>query len=82
MILSKDWSLDPNHKDSKKLNEILTSHVRKLQNSLLNAQTKDEKYQVIYAFYRKYYTLTLCKSCTGAGIGRDYRHHSGLQNSE
>jgi hypothetical protein len=62
--------LDPDHKESKKLTEIMASHARKLARSLSEAKTKEEKYAAVYAFYRKYYTLTLCKTCLAAGINR------------
>ena len=45
-------------------------HAKKLHKVLSEAVTKDDKYQAIYAFYRKYYTLTLCKSCISAGINK------------
>lgn len=70
MKIPESWSLDPEHKETKKLNEMVASHVRKLEKALSVAQTKDEKYAAVYAFYRKYYTLTLCKTCVAAGINR------------
>lgn len=70
MMIPSDWHLDPENKESKKLNEIVTSHVKKLQKALADASTTEEKYQAVYAFYRKYYTLTLCKSCVSAGINK------------
>ena len=65
-----DWNLDPENKESKKLNEIVSSHVRKLSKALEGVTDKEEKYAAVFAFYRKYYTLTLCKSCVAAGINR------------
>lgn len=70
MMIPTDWHLDPDNKESKKLNEIVSSHVRKLEKALLAAESKDEKYQAVFTFYRKYYTLTLCKSCVAAGINK------------
>ena len=70
MTIPVDWSLDPENKESKKLNEIICSHVKKLQKALSLAGNIEERYQAIYAFYRKYYTLTLCKSCISAGINK------------
>lgn len=70
MVIPSDWHLDPEHKETKKLNEIVASHVRKLEKALLLAETNEEKYAAVYAFYRKYYTLTLCKTCVAAGINR------------
>lgn len=69
-MIPTDWQLDPEHKESKKLNEIVSSHAKKLMKALENAETNEEKYQAVYAFYRKYYTLTLCKSCVAAGINK------------
>jgi hypothetical protein len=70
MMVPLDWSLDPENKETKKLNEIVSSHAKKLQANLSEAVTKEDKHQAIYAFYRKYYTLTLCKSCISAGINK------------
>lgn len=60
--------LDPENRESKKLTDIMNSHAKKLSKALAEAETTDEKYQAVYAYYRKYYTLTLCKSCVQAGI--------------
>jgi len=62
--------LDPENKESKKLTEIMASHVKKLQKALDTAVTTEEKYAAVYSYYRKYYTLTLCKSCVAAGINK------------
>lgn len=70
MAIPLDWQLDPENKDSKKLNEIISSHVKKLEKALALAQSKEQKYAAVFAFYRKYYTLTLCKSCVAAGINK------------
>jgi len=70
MMVPLDWSLDPENKETKKLNEIVSSLAKKLQANLSEAVTKEDKHQAIYAFYRKYYTLTLCKSCISAGINK------------
>lgn len=70
MVIPADWHLDPENKESKKLNEIVSSHARKLQKALADEPSEEEKYQAVYAFYRKYYTLTLCKSCVAAGINK------------
>lgn len=70
MAIPGDWQLDPDHKESKKLNEIVTSHVRKMERALTEAKTTEQKYAAVYAFYRKYYTLTLCKTCVAAGINK------------
>ena len=68
--IPSDWHLDPENKETKKLNDIITAHVRKLEKALDVAHEKDEKYAAVFAFYRKYYTLTLCKSCVSAGINK------------
>lgn len=70
MTIPTEWHLDPENKETKKLNEIVSAHARKLQKALSDAATNEEKYQAVYAFYRKYYTLTLCKSCVSAGINK------------
>lgn len=66
----EELHLDPENKESKKLTEIMTSHVKKLKKALEAAETKEEKYAAVYSYYRKYYTLTLCKSCVAAGINK------------
>ncbi len=70
MEIPQDWHLDPENKETKKLNEIVASHARKLGKALMTAETNDEKYAAVFAYYRKFYTLTLCKSCVSAGINR------------
>lgn len=65
-----ELQLDPGHKESKKLSEMMDAHGRRLMKALETAKTTEEKYAAVYAFYRKYYTLTLCKSCVAAGINR------------
>lgn len=66
----EELHLDPENKESKKLTEIMASHVRKLAKALETAHTTDEKYAAVFSYYRKYYTLTLCKSCVAAGINK------------
>ncbi len=70
MDIPLDWSLDPENKESKKLTEIINAHVKKLTRALSEATTLKEKSEAVYAFYRKYYTLTLCKTCLSAGINK------------
>lgn len=70
MTIPLDWHLDPENKETKKLNEMVSAHARRLQKSLQVAQSDTDKYQALYAFYRKYYTLTLCKTCVAAGINK------------
>jgi hypothetical protein len=62
--------LDPEHKESKKLHEMMMAHARKLEKALIIAEEDKDKYAAVYAYYRKYYTLTLCKTCVAAGINR------------
>lgn len=69
-MLTTDWHLDSSHKESKKLNEMMSSHARKLEKVLKAAENKEEQYAAVFAFYRKYYTLTLCKTCLAAGINK------------
>ncbi len=66
----EELHLDPENKESKKLTEIMASHVKKLQKALEAAETTEEKYAAVFSYYRKYYTLTLCKSCVAAGINK------------
>ncbi|HXH30176.1 MAG TPA: hypothetical protein VNJ01_05135 [Bacteriovoracaceae bacterium] len=65
-----EWQLDPENKESKKLNEIISSYVRRLQKNVLAAGKPEEKYAAVFAFYRKYYTLTLNKTSIAAGVNR------------
>lgn len=65
-----DLQLDSENKESKKLSEIILSHAKKLEKAIEVAQDNTQKHQAVYAFYRKYYTLTLCKSCLSAGINK------------
>lgn len=70
MRLPEEWFLDPEHKETKKLNEIIVSQIKKLQKALEASQSKEDQYAAVYAYYRKYYTLTLCKTCVAAGINK------------
>jgi hypothetical protein len=62
--------LDPEHKESQRLIEMMEAQGRKLAKALHEARSDEEKYQAVYAYYRKYYTLTLCKTCVAAGINK------------
>ncbi len=68
--VSQDWHLDLENKEARKLDEIMSAHARKLAKALVDAETTEEKYAAVYAYYRKYYTLTICKSCVQAGINK------------
>ncbi len=65
-----DLFLDSTNKDAIKLKEIIFSHAKKLKKTLEISNTQEEKFSAIYAFYRKYYSLTLCKTCLKAGINK------------
>ena len=65
-----DFQLNPEHKESKKLTEMIEAQGRKLARALSEAHSLDDKYTAVYAYYRKYYTLTLCKTCVAAGINK------------
>lgn len=65
-----EWHLDPEHKETKKLNDMVSAQARKLKKALELAHDNDGKFAAVYAYYRKYYTLTLCKTCIAAGINR------------
>ncbi|MFA5583967.1 MAG: hypothetical protein WDA09_07105 [Bacteriovoracaceae bacterium] len=60
--------LDPENKESKKLGEQVNALAKKLKKELSEAQTNEEKYSALYAYYRKYFTLTLKKKNEQAGI--------------
>jgi len=62
--------LDEENKDSKKLSDEISVLAKKLKKSLEIAQTKEDKYAAIFAFYRKYYTMTLNKASVSAGINK------------
>jgi hypothetical protein len=70
MVVPAEWELDPENKETKKLNEMVSSHARKLVKNIESSSSDEDKYNAVYAFYRKYYTLTLCKTCVAAGINR------------
>ena len=65
-----DWQLDLEDREAKKLDEIVSSYARKLQKALEAAEDLDAKYAAVFAFYRKYYTMTLNKTSVAAGINR------------
>lgn len=62
--------LDPEHKESRKLTEMMQSQGRRLSKALAVAETTEQKYLAVYSYYRKFYTLTLCKTCVAAGINK------------
>lgn len=60
--------LDPEMKESKKLLDMILSEATKLKKNLGTAATNEDKYQALYSYYRKYFTLTLNKKYCQAGI--------------
>jgi hypothetical protein len=62
--------LDPNDKNSLKIMAILHSHAKILKKNLEQAKNQEDRNSAIYAFYRKFYTLTLCKSCLKTGLNK------------
>ncbi len=66
-----DWGLEPvDHPHSKKLNDVMGGQARKLVRAFRESKEKETRRQAVHAFYRKYYGLTLCKSCVAVGINR------------
>lgn len=66
-----DWGLDPDCPHSKQLNDQLGSLARRLVKSFHDtAGDKEARREVVHRYYRKYYTMTLCKSCVSAGVNR------------
>lgn len=65
-----DWHLDLENKEAKKLDEIITSQAKKLQKALASAEDLEAKHAAVFAFYRKYYTMTLNKASVAAGINK------------
>jgi len=70
MEVNVDWHFNPDSKEARKLDEMITAQARRLKKAVLEAQSDDEKYTAVFNFYRKYYTLTLNKSLLEAGINR------------
>ncbi len=65
-----DWHLYDEHKDARKLNEMITSLAKKLKKEVLEAKDEEEKRTAVFTYYRKYYTLTLTKSNLEAGVNK------------
>lgn len=66
----QEWHLYDDHKEAKKLNEMISSLAKKLKAEVLNAESEEDKRTAVYTYYRKYYTLTLTKSHLEAGINK------------
>ena len=66
-----DWGLSPENKHSRQLNEQLSALARRLVKTLqATPHDKALRLDAVSRYYRKYYTMTLCKSCVSAGINR------------
>lgn len=63
-------ALDPQHIESRKLSEKILTQARKLEVNLQEARTSEDKYAALYAYYRKYFILTLNKKYGEAGINK------------
>jgi hypothetical protein len=70
MEIPQDWHLNNQHRDAKKYNEMLSAQARKLSRALAEATSDDDKHAAVYNYYRKFYTLTLTKSCQEAGVNK------------
>lgn len=70
MDVAIDWHFDAEIKDARRLDEMITSEAKKLKRAVLKAQNDDEKGAAVYAYYRRYYTLTLNKAWREAGINK------------
>jgi hypothetical protein len=64
-----DWGLEIENPHSKRLNEQIGALARRLVKSFKETQgDKEARKQLIHTYYRKFYTMTLCKSCQTAGV--------------
>jgi len=70
MEVPADWHLNNEHKESKKLNEMISALAKKLLKAVLEAETEEQKNEAVYTYYRKYYTLTLSKTSLQAGVNK------------
>jgi hypothetical protein len=70
MMVNVDWHFDPESKEARKLDEMITAQAKRLKKAVTEAVNDDEKYAAVFNYYRKYYTLTLNKTCLEAGINR------------
>ena len=57
MNVPSDWHLNNEHKEAKKLNEMITSLAKKLTKSVQEAESDEKKYEAVFTFYRKYITV-------------------------
>lgn len=70
MEVPVDWHLNDEHKDSKKLNEMISARARKLKRSVMEASSDEKKLEAVKVFYRDFYTLTLSKANLETGINK------------
>jgi len=72
----ESWGLKPDDPGSRQLIEIINSKTKKLKHDLLKAQSADEKFQLVFKFYRFYFTQCLSKEMMKLGLHksptRDY----------
>lgn len=64
------WCLDPENKETNRLNEILNAEAKKLSEMISLSTDEQAKQAAVYSYYRKYYSLTLVKTSLSAGINR------------
>lgn len=65
-----DWGLEPEHNRSKQLNEQIGALARRLARAIQDTTDKEQRKLAVHTYYRKYYTMTLCKTCVEAGVNR------------
>lgn len=70
MQVPADWHLNDEHKDAKKLNEMISALARRLLKAVIAAETDEQKNEAVTTYYRKYYTLTLTKANLEVGINK------------
>ena len=70
MPIPHELHLNPEHRESRKLEEMIASQARKLEKALATAKDNEQKHAAVYSFYRRYYTLTLNKISLEAGINK------------
>jgi len=69
--IPQDWGLNPENPHSKQLNEQLGAMARRLVKSFLETSgDKAARQKLVQQFYRRFYAMTLCKSCVAAGVNR------------
>jgi hypothetical protein len=65
-----DWHLNLDNKEAKKLSELITAQAQRLEKDITAASDDETKATAVYAFYRKYYTMTLSKAAIEAGLNK------------